>query len=570
MSKGNVVVFASAGSGKTAILVERTLQLIKEGVSPFNIRVCVYNKDASLQVRKRLGRQGSMVQVSTIHSWCFSAIKRCYSKTGQVMPKLITSWEAEKYMLASAMKCGRKKTKGDLQKHLSRLALWKNNNKQGKDDLFLEYEKLKKQNNKFDFEDMMLYLLEILERDDDFRKEFQEDVQYLMVDEFQDVNIVMYKILSIYAKKNQEFFVVGDDKQAIYGWRGASSSVFRKFIRDFEPKVIELGITYRNSNSILDVSNKFSRIRKQQCISGLGHLGSVNHHISLNEHTQGELIAEIISEQLKWNKHTNIVVLYRLNALSLQVESALLKAKIPYSIVGGNFFKKEIIKTVLAYLSIFNNPDSKKNIKNYSRILNKPLRFIRNLDIKEFEARAKEIGCLNALDVSNAMKRFKNEILLAIRIFETNGSVFNQITYLRENMGLDAWLKDKSIFENGVVANNEMLCLEYFHSEYKEFKTLDSLLEKISEMTKIAKNNTRVNLMTIHKAKGLEYDFVHLINFNEGILPYSRNEDKNEEENLFYVALTRARHNIDFYSIEENELEEEFEISSFYEKYMKV
>jgi DNA helicase-2/ATP-dependent DNA helicase PcrA len=437
-------------------------------------------------------------------------------------------------------------------------------------DIYPYYQDSLKQNNALDFDDIIMKCVELFERYPDVLELYQNRFKYLAVDEYQDTNKAQYRLIQLLASKYRNICVIGDADQSIYGWRGATIANILNFEKDYpEAKVIALEQNYRSSQNILDAAHqviKNNRQRKEKKLwTDKGQGAKVRHWLCDNERHEGEMLAREIVKQCQGQEVSNynrFAVLYRTNAQSRVLEEVLLRYGLPYRLVGGiRFYERKEIKDILAYLRVIQNPHDSVSLL---RIINAPARKIgpKTIEtVREF-ADQNNISFYNGLLLSNeidALSKSKQDSLLDfvclikdLQALNQENSASAMIKYVLENSGYKKLLSDKSVEAEARLENiGELVNVAKKYDGLEPAISLNIFLEEvslISDVDKIQDSDNAVTLMTVHSAKGLEFNDVFIVGLEEGIFPHNRSlfdpSELEEERRLMYVAMTRAKENL--------------------------
>ena len=577
-TEGRVRVVAGAGSGKTRVIAHRYAYLVNDiGISPGNILCLTFTNKAAQEMKKRISGmvdRGSVNDfICTIHSFCAKFLRQEIYRIGYPKNFTIIDEEDAKQLAKQAMiefDIDRKKITAErflkgvaalkgyeptqyIQRHLLP------NSSSFSPDATVRYLRLQLKHFALDYDDLLYFTLYILNHFPDARKYWTEKLNYLMVDEVQDCTGDDWKLLHALTQHHGNLFVVGDPDQAIYEWRGANPKIFV----DFKAKTdIILAQNYRSTPDILDVANRIiennkNRVPKDLYTVKLNERQPVHLH-SKSEKEEAEFIASRIEEGIKGGMTPNqFAILYRSSFLSRQVEQALLKHKLPYTVWGGvRFFERKEIKDVLSYLRIV---ASEEDDISFRRIINLPARKFGDTSMKTLAAIAEEeqVPLLTALRRHIGEKPFNKPPLLGF--LQLIDGARERVPLMRVS-DLADWLMKESglgdLYRNDEEEERLENITELINS-MKEFESgridegdadLISYLQEISLYTNVDRtmDSEKVRLMTIHQSKGLEFPEVFVIGLTEGVFPNHRSirerrEDGEEEERrLMYVAVTRA------------------------------
>jgi DNA helicase-2/ATP-dependent DNA helicase PcrA len=587
-TEGPLLVFAGAGSGKTRVLTYRMAYLIQQKrVHPWNIFAVTFTNKAADEMRERverlLGESAKGTWISTFHSACARILRQHIERLGFKRNFAIYDGQDQERHLKTIMKelnldfkmfppraiqsgLDQLKNEGVTPDRYSpnpynifqkRLAL-----------VFQRYQEDLHRNNALDFGDLLTFVTILFRRFPEVLRSYQDLCRYVMVDEFQDTNLIQYQLVRQMVETHRNICVVGDDDQSIYRWRGAEVGNILNFGKDFpEANVITLEQNYRSTQNILQAANhvvRKNRYRKEKKLWTENPEGEpLTFYMAEDETDEARFVVQKImdiSRGTSVRSYRHMAVFYRINAQSRAIEDELVKNRIPYTVVGGmKFYERKEIKDVLAYLKLIDNPSDGLSLK---RIINVPSRGIGEKTIEKIEAFSREKGLPLYEGLKQAMgedwlppavKTKMKEFIQWIEAFrkEAGSLTLSQLTQallakteylqrLREE-GTDAAF---SKVENLDELINVMMGLE----QGEEKVALESFLDKVSLVADVdlyEDKGNRVSLMTLHCAKGLEFPVVFIGGVEEGLLPHYRRgeeiEDMEEERRLFYVGMTRAK-----------------------------
>ena len=583
--EGPLLVLAGAGSGKTRALTYRVANLLEHGVPPWAIMAITFTNKAAKEMRERIeklaGAGAEDIWVSTFHSGCAKILRRDIEKLGYT--RSFTIYDDDDQM--SALKEILKKLNID-DKFLppreikSKISDAKNKLLGPQDwfsqserdyrsqlvyDVYQAYEEKLKSSNALDFDDLIVKTLELFAQHPPVLEAYQRKVRYIHVDEYQDTNYAQYMLVRLLAAQSRNLCVVGDDDQSIYGWRGADIRNILDFEKDFpDAKVIKLEQNYRSTANILDAANQViahNLDRKDKALwtdSGEGDKIGLYH--ALDEREEAAFVARKANDLIKRGaKPSDIAVLYRTNAQSRVLEEAFVRAGIPYSVYGGQkFYERKEVKDLIAYMRALVNPDDDVSCR---RIINSPKRGIGDASVDALANYASENGMpllSAALDVENAPLNARpkkligefaemmidlTELLYEKKPGEFFGALLDKTGYVR-SLEADKTEESNARIENikeleGAIAEFERLNPEGGISDFLENVALVADIDSMNE------HGGSVTMMTLHSAKGLEFNIVFLPGMEESIFPVTGallDETRMEEERrLAYVGITRAK-----------------------------
>jgi DNA helicase-2/ATP-dependent DNA helicase PcrA len=586
---GPVLVIAGAGSGKTRVITYRIAHLIaSEKAAPDQILAMTFTNKAAGEMKQRvvdlLGPFAWKVWVSTFHSFCARILRAHAEALGHKKAFSIYD-EAESLALIKRIYKDKgipdsQPTPGGAQAEISRakekLITAIEYARDAGDflqrniaNVYSEYQKRLTSNNAMDFDDLLMKTAELFMKRPDILEYYHEKFHYVLVDEYQDTNHAQYRLVNLLAGQRRNLCVVGDDDQSIYAWRGADIANILDFEKDYpDCKIIKLEENYRSTQIILDaawkvVSRNAGRMPKKLFTRRDGG-DKITLLLAGDERDEAEAVVEKIRLGLTFDKSpSDFAVLYRTNAQSRVIEDALRYRGIPYTIVGGvRFYERAEVKDVLAYLRLLVNPSDNQALL---RIINVPKRGIGKTSVEKIDRLAAERGIsimealTHPLEPLGIKGKAKAEIDKLLKVFvdlipevdklppkEIVIRVITQTGYLRA-------LEDEATPESDVRADNvkEVVNGIQEYSERVETPTLAGFLEEVSLLMDIDnwdKSASAATLMTLHAAKGLEFDTVFLAGLEDGLFPLMRSfEDKadlEEERRLCYVGMTRAKNKL--------------------------
>lgn len=576
----NILVTAGAGSGKTKVLTERILNLINcKYVHPENILAITFTNKASNVMKGRLAEKGLVTQrlwISTFHSCCVRILRENARFLEGYNSNFTIYDENDKNKLISQILKEKNIENLELKKNLAYfISVYKNKYQtidEFKDEYFFEedidliceligiYENKMRENNAFDFDDLLFKCYKLLVTNKNVLDYYQNKFRYILVDEFQDTNEIQYDFVKILAK-NASVFVVGDEDQCIYSWRGANYKNIANFTKDFEDvEIIKLEQNYRSTKKIIESANKIISKNKQRIEKNLWTDNDEGVKISykkcFDEKEEADyVVREIYSlKNIYGYKLNDIAVLLRLNSLTRQFEDKLLNYGISYKVYGGmKFYDRMEIRAVMAYLKVIDNP---KDDVSFEKIANMPKRGIGDVTLLTLKERNSSLSLLEnllLLDSNSNITGAKLNKLLSLKFLFTDLieksktlSISEFVKYLVEKINLKNYFsveeEDKDRFLN---VEQLILSIEEFEKT-NEDSSLSSYLQSvtlISDIDSYREDEECVTLATIHASKGLEFKCVFIVGLEDGIFPLIRqNEDCDEEEErrLMYVAVTRA------------------------------
>ena len=577
--EGPVIVFAGAGTGKTKTLTSRIAYMISEkNINPRNILAITFTKKATNEMRERVlnycGSEAKYLTISTIHALCARILRQTISKLGYERNfEIIDEDDANKLIsdLYKELDLSRKYFSPKAAYNI--ISAYKN----GMGDIngvpkqiYEHYQKRLKENNQVDFDDLLLLTYEIFVSFPDILEHFQNKYQYILVDEFQDTNKVQYNIIKLLASKNKNIFVVGDDDQSIYSFRGANVENMYEFSKDFEAVMYKLTQNYRSTNAILQgsnnlISHNLRREKKALFSENKGSLQDIVIHDAYYYEDEPRFIVEEIKKLLRSGyTYKDIAILYRTNVISRNIEMALIENGIPYIIYGGfAFLKRKEIKDVISYLKFVVD---KENIFHFKRIINLPARGIGDktieklLDLKKnenltlFEAidrlhelvpSSKTEALLNFKDLINNLSASFDKMPLP-EFYDVLLEKTKYMDYLKDNLEEDDEthrIDNVKEFKSILVQLETRVDLQELSSKEKLQIGFDDVI--LDETLGTKQDINGVILSTVHSVKGLEFKAVFVVALEEGLFPSLKEDsDIEEERRIAYVAFTRAKEKV--------------------------
>ena len=593
------VALSGAGSGKTKVLTHRIAYLIQEkGVSPTNILAVTFTNKAAEEMKTRLENLigpllSSLLWVSTFHSACVRILRRDIERLGYSRSFTIYDQTDQmtlvKQVLADDLNLDIKQFRpGSI---LNAISNAKNKLLDYDDyantvgsffeqkvaDAYKLYQRHLSENNALDFDDLLMLTARLFEECPDVLEFYQEKFRYILIDEYQDTNHAQYRIANLLAQKYKNIFVIGDDDQSIYSWRGADISNILDFERDYEnAAVFRLEQNYRSTRTILEAANSVimnNRRRKEKRLWTDNEEGEkIVCYEAIDEKGEAEYVADVIAKLCSDDsyQYNDFAVFYRINAQSRTLENALRVARIPYTIVGNlRFYERMEIKDILAYLRLLVN---RRDAISLKRVINVPSRGIGKTTLSRLEDFAYEerltlYEAMKSVDqVSSLQSRFQDAISGFVEVIEgidPNRKPSQVIEDVLEKTGYIKALEE----EGTVKAQSRIENVRELLSEAKEFEenqqesTLAGFLEGItlkSDIDTWEEQTDQVSLMTLHNAKGLEFPVVFITGLEENILPIWRSLENDvemeEERRLCYVGITRAKQRLYLTSAAERRL----------------
>ena len=598
-TEGPLLLMAGAGSGKTRVLTHRIAYLIEEKeVNPWNILAITFTNKAAKEMKERVNKilehGGEDVWVSTFHSMCVRILRRDVDFIGYNRNfTIIDSSEQLSLMKRILKELNIDPKKYDPRSILGTVSQAKNSLQTPQDfakiqgsyyeeiaaKCYAAYQKELQYNQCMDFDDLIMNTIRLFEEHPDSLTYYQNKFHYIHVDEYQDTNHAQYTLVNLLAKRFRNLCVVGDADQSIYGWRGADMQNILDFEKDYpDASVILLEQNYRSTKNILSAANQVienNSNRKPKNLWTENREGNkITYYRADNERDETRFIIDRMQEEIRENQrdYGDFAILYRTNAQSRVMEETLLKANIPYKMVGGHkFYDRKEIKDILAYLNVIANP---QDSISFERIVNSPKRGIGPGSIEKLRnfATMHQWPLLEAaqnVDLANISGKAGQQLGA---FGEMISEVTQMLPYLtvteltKEILERSGYLEDLKI-QNTLESQARLENLEEFLTVTQEFdkqfekqneEDADAPDEKltvflndlalVSDIDNLEEETTQVTLMTLHAAKGLEFPVVFLIGLEEGVFPLSRalmeESELEEERRLAYVGITRAEESL--------------------------
>jgi len=597
--EGPVLVLAGPGSGKTRVLTHRVAYLVREcGIPPYNIMAVTFTNKAAGEMRTRLaeliGTRLQKLTIGTFHAICVRILRREAEASGLRRDFVIYDSSDQLSLVRQALKALNLDDKtyrpqaihGAISRAKNELITSQNFRPQtywqeiaGR--VYKRYQELLAANNALDFDDLLMGAANLFREHPDVLDKYQRRYLYILVDEWQDTNTAQYELVRLLASKRRNVFVVGDEDQSIYGWRGADFRNLRRFRSDFpEARLILLEKNYRSTQVILDVANAIIAPNVHRTPKKLytdkGKGVPIVVHEAYNEVEEAQYVVETIGRLVAQGEARpgDCAVMYRTNAQSRALEDAFVWAGMPYKLVGATrFYARAEIKDVLAYLRVIHNPADNVSL---ARILNVPRRGIGARTRAALESLAAQMGTslYGALQVlkketeeteGNSENRGKvltarmrkpllqfAELLDGLIAIRDKVSVPELLDRMLEVTGYESYLRDGT--EEGEDRWSNVMELFTVAREYAALspdEALATFLEEVSlvsDVDNLDESADAPTLLTLHSAKGLEFPVVFIIGLEDGLLPHSRSfddvEQMEEERRLCYVGITRAKERV--------------------------
>lgn len=573
-TEGPLLVLAGAGSGKTRVLTTRIAYLIQEkNISPFHILAITFTNKAAKEMKNRvvqmLGNIAYDIQISTFHSFGLLLIKENYEKLGFKKNFTILDSDDSLTVIKRIMKDMNLDLKAYHPKAVrNKISSCKNeliDALEFKKYALTDFDKIVQKiyekyttklltNNSLDFDDLLMLPIFLFRSNPSILKHYQEQYQYILIDEYQDTNEAQYVLSKMISAKLKNICVVGDESQSIYSFRGSNYRNILNFEKDYPNlKEVLLEENYRSTSHILNAANSIIKNNQQRKDKNLWTNNDdgckIKYHQALNEKEEADYVLEEIQKMIeKGIPKKEIAILYRTNAQSRVMEEALLKNNIPYKVVGSfYFYQRKEIKDLISYLRLIYNSNDDVSLM---RIINVPKRGIGLKSISRIGIRAMEKACSMYDAIEDGKEYQFKKIIEEIKLLEPKLTITELIDAILEKTGIKQDLLNEKSLEADIRLEN----LEEFKTITRNFEnqmgivSLGDFLEEISLVSDIEEHRNLtdlITLMTVHSAKGLEFENVFVIGLEEGIFPHmnamSDSEQMEEERRLCYVAITRAK-----------------------------
>ncbi len=575
---GPLFVVAGAGTGKTRTLTAKIAYLIMQGVEPKKILAVTFTNKAAREMKQRViemtGPHAMDVWLYTFHAFGLQILRKHIQELPYGYKQTFTVIDEDdgKKIISDVIKNLGLDTKMFSIKALKNLiSLFKSNRmetfeRSEEEKIYKGYQTYLIENQLLDFDDLLIYTLELLTDYPHIKLKYQTGFDHVLVDEFQDTDVIQYKILKVLGEAHKNMFVVGDPDQSIYGFRGANYNNSKYFLKDFNAKEIILDKNYRSTNLILKAANKlisknFDRPSAKNLESDLGIGIPITYHTAQSDYQETFYVINEINKLIsKGFVYDDIAVLYRNNALSRLFEDAMIKEGIPYIIYGGiSFYERKEIKDALAYIRVINDYTQDFYFK---RIVNVPKRAIGLKSVQLLEAKARQLGVsmFEAIDyvelrpqAKSALLEFKQMIVDLKESFDEMEDLYELMPVLMSKTGYTAMLKA----ENSEQADDRIDNLKELQSVFTRgdiyyegsfYEKLNQQLDQIalySDLDQDVTEEDHVKLATYHQVKGLEFKAVFMVVLEEGIFPGDRalmsTYELEEERRVAYVGITRAK-----------------------------
>ena len=584
-TQGAVMVIAGAGSGKTRVLTNRIAYLIAEkNVLESNILAITFTNKAAKEMKERIyslvGETSKYIWINTFHSMCVRILRQHIDLLGYNKNFTILDTSEQKTIIKNIVKelnlsedsyqpnnilkiisnSKNSMISVNEMKAQARFGFMKN-----VAEIYEYYQKYLKKNSVLDFDDLMLKTIVLFEKHPEVLAIYQNKFEYIHVDEYQDTNVIQYKLIKMLSEVHKNICVVGDDDQSIYSWRGACSDNIINFEKDYEDvEVIFLDQNYRSNSTILDAANaviKNNTYRKDKALWSENKGGDkITVYSAANDKDETDDIAKkILDLKAQGIDYKDIAILYRANYLSRSMENSCMVFGIPYKLIGSlKFLQRQEIRDLLAYMNVIVNRNDEFSLR---RIINVPKRGIGASSMAKIDNYAEQYGlslfeALKNIDMIGVSKKIITNIHLLTQLIEKYSQteqylIEDLIVGIYKDSGYESMLKESA----DAYAESRIENISELVSSAKQFSSMnDNLIDFISEMSLTSdaddeNEDDSVVLSTVHAAKGLEYRVIFIMGLEENLFPSIRDAESSEDERnkmeeerrLAYVAITRAK-----------------------------
>ena len=585
-TEGPLLILAGAGSGKTKVLTVRIAHLLAQGVNPYEILAITFTNKAAKEMKSRVeglvGDVANRIWLSTFHSFCAKFLRfELDNFLGYNSNFTIYDTSDSQAVIKAALKALNLDDKyypvgamiAAISDAKNKLLFASDFRKQARDfyqqkvaDVYEYYERELRKNNALDFDDLLLVAVKLLQSNEAVLDKYSKRFRYVMIDEYQDTNHAQYLLAKLLASYWKNIAVVGDADQSIYAWRGADIQNILDFEKDYPNCTsIKLEQNYRSTKIILDAANAVIENNegrpKKNLWTDKTEGAKIQHFTAQSEHEEAAFIGDTIAKKhdIHGVPYGDMAILYRTNAQSRVLEEALIKRALPYTMVGGTkFYDRKEIKDVLAYLRVLYNPFDDLSLL---RIINVPKRSIGATTVAKLQDYARANGTslfmtltqLHLVDTIKGKTKEKLEefgILIFTLVAEMEDkTVLDILESILDRTGYLAQLEESTDPQDQARAENigELLSVAKDFQDTNPTGTVEDFLEQVAlvnDVDSFEQEESKVTLMTLHAAKGLEFPIVFLGGLEEGLFPHSRTlmnpEEIEEERRLAYVGITRA------------------------------
>jgi DNA helicase II / ATP-dependent DNA helicase PcrA len=583
-TEGPLLILAGAGSGKTRVLTHRVAYILDQGLAaPEEVLAITFTNKAAGEMKDRVallvGPDSRKMWVSTFHAFCARILRVHAEKLGYKREFTIYDGADQVRLVKRCIvELGKDPKRFNPRSFAAQISAAKNVLMAPDDylrstegyiaenvaEVYDLYQKRLYENNAMDFDDLIMQTVALLEIFPEVRERYQMRFKYIHVDEYQDTNHAQYRLVNILAAAHRNLCVVGDDDQSVYSWRGADIRNILDFERDYpEAKVVKLEQNYRSTQTILDAANAVvanNASRKPKELWTAGPQGErIRVFTAVDEYAEARFVVSEIERLMDSGASPrDVAVFYRTNAQSRALEDVLVREGIPYQVVGGvRFYERAEIKDAMAYLAVISNPSDSGALE---RIINVPKRGLGSTSVARLQDHARRNGLslyealaeADAVDLTGAAKkacRTVRELFEGWRVAAREVLPAELIGAILDESGYRAELEAENTIEAESRLENleELINAAKSYERYDPEPTLEGFLQEqalYSEQDALDTGGGQVTLMTLHNAKGLEFDHVIIVGMEEGTFPHARSLDEQnleEERRLCYVGITRAK-----------------------------
>ena len=585
---GPMLVLAGPGCGKTAVITGRIINLINNGVSPSSILVVTFTRAAASEMKERFlllsKNECRGISFGTFHGIFYRILREEYKLTSENIISEETKFALIKNLVVHY--CEDCSFENELtSKVIQEISYIKGNGISSKNfysssiasdafnKIYSEYRRWMKENRRLDFDDITTVTYDLLFKNESILDKWRRQFEYILVDEFQDINRLQYQIIRMLAQPLNNLFVVGDDDQSIYRFRGSDPEIMLSFPKNFDNcRIVSLSDNYRSSGGIINAASRVIKGNKHRYEKVLTAHNHANDDVQIKvfdniRQEMDRLSIDIREKAKKEVSYKDIAVLVRTNFGARAAIEKLMSDRIPFEAEQEVpcVFDHFIAKDIIAYMKIGNGSDKRED---YLRICNKPNRYISRNAFYESRVRFEMLYSFYE-DRTWMWKRLEKleENLHALR----NMPPYGAIQYIRKVIRYDEYIREYAL-EHKIPIEELMEPVEEISESAKEYKSLDMWMEHIENYRESLKNaykndkgGNTVKISTLHSCKGKEYDIVYMLDVNDGVIPYHKarlENDIEEERRLFYVGMTRAKNSLNIYAVKER-YEKKMDISPF-------
>lgn len=585
---GPMLVLAGPGCGKTAVITGRIINLINNGVSPSSILVVTFTRAAASEMKERFlllsKNECRGINFGTFHGIFYRILREEYKLTSENIISEETKFALIKNLVVHY--CEDCSFENELtSKVIQEISYIKGNGISSKNfysssiasdafnKIYSEYRRWMKENRRLDFDDITTVTYDLLFKNESILDKWRRQFEYILVDEFQDINRLQYQIIRMLAQPLNNLFVVGDDDQSIYRFRGSDPEIMLSFPKNFDNcRIVSLSDNYRSSGGIINAASRVIKGNKHRYEKVLTAHNHANDDVQIKvfdniRQEMDRLSIDIREKAKKEVSYKDIAVLVRTNFGARAAIEKLMSDRIPFEAEQEVpcVFDHFIAKDIIAYMKIGNGSDKRED---YLRICNKPNRYISRNAFYESRVRFEMLYSFYE-DRTWMWKRLEEleENLHALR----NMPPYGAIQYIRKVIRYDEYIREYAL-EHKIPIEDLMEPVEEISESAKEYKSLDMWMEHIENYRESLKNaykndkgGNTVKISTLHSCKGKEYDIVYMLDVNDGVIPYHKarlENDIEEERRLFYVGMTRAKNSLNIYAVKER-YEKKMDISPF-------